>query len=296
MRGRRQIMGVDFPQFVHEGSNPPETVCYLFHLDPALEHAKHYLGLAEDLEVRDSMHRSGRGANLLAVQKERGGDWHLVRTWAGGRLRERALKMQSGARYCPECTDFPQSGNQELNPARWLYLTRKERAALKSEKEEQEKAYEAARAANRDKGPGVQIVNAREVTFEEPKPYKRTPEKEERLLMAITELEALWIRQAKEREMQELLAGHRREGAEAGEREATEAIARGMSPDEAMARHEEIAGLLDHEAETDADRAFAVAYYQAGRYAGESLREELANPQAYAEREGRQPVDVEKGA
>ena len=57
--------------------------------------------------------------NMLRVHKENGGGWHLTRTWAGGRLKERALKMQSGARYCPEpeCSgEHPRAGDEMPDP------------------------------------------------------------------------------------------------------------------------------------------------------------------------------------
>ena len=275
MRGRRQIMGRDFPQFVHEGSNPPESICYLYHLDPEFKHARHYLGTTEDLEFRDAQHGTSHGANLLQVQKEHGGSWHLVRTWSGGRLKERALKMQSGARYCPECTEYPRSGDTDPNPGRHLYLTRKERAALRTERDlaaKEAAEREADRAARRHDGPGVEDrpfvprpeQEVREETEEEKAEHERM----------LTEMEALWIKQARENEVKEREIEARREGALAGEREVLEALERGLDPEAAMDRHTEITGWLTEEAESPGDRAFADAFAQGGRYAAEAVRGE----------------------
>jgi len=284
-------MGRDFPQFVHGGPEEPDELCYLYHLDPPYKHAGHYLGTTElGLEERGRYHEQGAGARLLDVQRQHGGTWHLVRTWAGGRLKERALKMQSGKRYCPECTEHPRAGDEMPDPKRHIYLTRKERAALKAEREQAEKGREA----RRHNGPGVE---AREF---EPVPEQRWPEKTQEQIeqeeQQLTEMEALWIRQAKEKDMQRTTEEARLEGGQAGEREVLEGITRGMDPGAAMERHEEIAGWLDREAETPEDRAFADAYFTSGRYAGESLTEEIRDPQSYAELQPREPADLELGA
>ena len=286
MSGRAKVMGADFQQFVHGGPDEPEDLCYLYHLDPPYKHAEHYLGTTElGVEERGKYHGTSAGARLLEVQKEHGGSWHLVRTWEGGRLKERALKMQSGKRYCPECTKHPRAGDEPPNPAKFIYLTRKERAALKADRE-------AAERAREKKGPGVQVVNTREEIYSPPQPYIPTPDEEARLGQAVTELEALWERQAKEKQMKDAETQSRREGGQAGEREVLEAIERGMDPQAAMGRHEEITGWLDSEAETRADRAFADAFWNAGRYAAESvLGEQERGEDTYTER--REPADAE---
>ena len=286
MSGRAKVMGVDFQQFVHGGPDEPEDLCYLYHLDPPYKHAEHYLGTTElGVEERGKYHGTSAGARLLEVQKEHGGSWHLVRTWAGGRLKERALKMQSGKRYCPECTEHPRAGDEPPNPAKFIYLTRKARAALKADRETAEKAREK-------KGPGVEVVNTRVEICSPPQPYIPTPEEEDRRYQAVTELEALWERQAKEKQMKDAETEARREGAQAGEREVLEAIERGMDPQAAMGRHEEITGWLDSEAETPTDRAFADAFWNGGRYAAESvLGEQERGEDAYTA--SREPADVE---
>lgn len=286
--GRPKVMGVDFAQFVHGGPNEPDELCYLYHLDPPLKHAQHYLGTTElGIEERGKCHGTSAGARLLEVQKQNGGSWHLVRTWAGGRLKERALKMQSGKRYCPECTEHPRAGDEMPDPRRHFYFTRKERYALKAEKELAEKE----RAAREKKGPGVE--DREFVPLERPEPRSLTREELAEQEQAMTEMEALWIKQAKERDMKQAEIEAAREGSEAGEREVLEGIERGMDPDQAMARHEEIAGVLDQEAETPQDRSFADAYWISGRYAGESAREEIRDPQRYAELEPQEEPDRE---
>ncbi|SRR5579871_358453 len=80
---------------------------YLLHFDRPLAHASHYLGYTKDgqsLEARLEQHRSGRGARLMAVIKEAGIGFTLVRTWEGGRTEERLLKkLKCGPRLCPIC-------------------------------------------------------------------------------------------------------------------------------------------------------------------------------------------------
>ena len=50
-------------------------------------------------------HGTSEGARLLQVQKERGGSWHIARTWPGGKYEERAIKQWKQApRLCPDCT------------------------------------------------------------------------------------------------------------------------------------------------------------------------------------------------
>jgi len=79
------------------------TIC-LLHLDKPLRHARHYVGLADDLDARLERHASGNGARMLAVCRERGITWQLVRTWQGDRNFERRLKnRRETPRLCPVC-------------------------------------------------------------------------------------------------------------------------------------------------------------------------------------------------
>lgn len=85
----------------------PGTV-YLLHLDPAYKHARHYIGWTKDLPARLERHREGKGARLMEVIKQAGGGFHLARTWAGGRDRERAIKDRHEApKLCPTCSAQP---------------------------------------------------------------------------------------------------------------------------------------------------------------------------------------------
>jgi len=90
------------------------STIYLLHLDRKLAHAAHYLGLAEDLPARLERHASGQGARMLAVCRERGIGWTLVRTWQGNRGFERWLKnKKSAGRFCPVC-----AGERAFNRAK----------------------------------------------------------------------------------------------------------------------------------------------------------------------------------
>lgn len=80
------------------------STIYLLHLDTPLRHAKHYVGLADDLPARLERHASGSGARMLAVCVERGITWRLVRTWTGDRRLERQLKNRKNTpTLCPVC-------------------------------------------------------------------------------------------------------------------------------------------------------------------------------------------------
>jgi len=77
---------------------------YLLHFIEPYRHARHYLGVADDLSARLDEHRRGAGARLTAVVLEHGGSWVVARTWVGGRRLERKLKARhSGVRLCPIC-------------------------------------------------------------------------------------------------------------------------------------------------------------------------------------------------
>jgi len=84
---------------------------YLIHLTPQYKHARHYLGIADNLTVRLRDHRSGHGARLTQVAVQHGCALELVRTWDGTRGDERRLKKQKNApRLCPLCTRTPRKG------------------------------------------------------------------------------------------------------------------------------------------------------------------------------------------
>lgn len=77
-----------------------------------LEHAQHYVGMTNKLSERLSTHRSGQGANILKIAKERGINWHLAGLWqttaANARRVERELKAQNNTpQFCPSCTTHP---------------------------------------------------------------------------------------------------------------------------------------------------------------------------------------------
>lgn len=84
---------------------------YLLHFDRPYKHAKHYLGFARDgrLDERIDEHYfatpgDGKHHRLMQVIRAAGISFSVVRTWTGGRQRERQLKRQGGAsRLCPEC-------------------------------------------------------------------------------------------------------------------------------------------------------------------------------------------------
>lgn len=66
---------------------------------------QHYLGYSEDVARRVTEHKSGKGARLCEVAKQRGIDMKLVRVWwDGDRNLERQLKSRKNGRHlCPIC-------------------------------------------------------------------------------------------------------------------------------------------------------------------------------------------------
>jgi predicted GIY-YIG superfamily endonuclease len=80
-------------------------VVYLLHFSRPYRHARHYTGWTEDLLDRLDEHASGQGARLMAVIKEAGIGFILIR------VTERAIKNEGGAvRYCPLCSPRPRTG------------------------------------------------------------------------------------------------------------------------------------------------------------------------------------------
>jgi predicted GIY-YIG superfamily endonuclease len=71
--------------------------------------ARHYTGVAADLEERTLRHLSGRGSRLLLYVVNAGIDITLARVWPCATLKaayllERRIKRLGGAaRYCPLC-------------------------------------------------------------------------------------------------------------------------------------------------------------------------------------------------
>lgn len=261
---------VSFKLRVDLGKRVPRRIVYLFHLDPPPEgfapdwHARHYLGSSEDLARRDMQHGNGSGANILRVHKERGGSWHVVRTWKGGKQKERALKTCSGTQYCRECTPEPRSGNQRGGQ----YRTRKQR---------QEASL--IREANGRK-PKLEIVGAREVTPAEmfgPGIPEPTPEQEQVREAACTLLEMQWKAEEMTVQEQDVRAAAR----EDAERVITRQLENGWGIDRMINHHDIVTSELQ-EAVAPAGKAYAEEY---GRAAVDLLGDLEPTPEA-------QPMDL----
>jgi hypothetical protein len=84
---------------------------YLLHFHQRLgtekHYAQHYWGFTPDLDVRIEKHRTGQGARITEVLKERGIGFDVVQVWPGSRQIENALKMHSATPLCPVCTPHP---------------------------------------------------------------------------------------------------------------------------------------------------------------------------------------------
>lgn len=79
---------------------------YLLHLDPPVEHARHYLGWTLDVDRRLAQHQRGAGSPLVAAAVAAGSTVVLARTWVGvDRFFERRLKNRHAApKLCPVCS------------------------------------------------------------------------------------------------------------------------------------------------------------------------------------------------
>lgn len=78
---------------------------YLLHFNQPYQHARHYLGWAEDAERRIEEHRNGKGSRLMQVVRNAGIDFRVAKIWHNqSREFERRLKNQGGlSRQCPIC-------------------------------------------------------------------------------------------------------------------------------------------------------------------------------------------------
>ena len=79
---------------------------YLIHFDRPLHHAQHYVGYCNEdhLAQRIALHKSGRGAKILAALKSQGIGWQVVRTFPGDRHEERRIKnCKKSSCFCPIC-------------------------------------------------------------------------------------------------------------------------------------------------------------------------------------------------
>lgn len=78
---------------------------YLLHFDEPYKHARHYLGYADEVDLRLNAHRQNKGARLLQVVNGAGISWRLARTWPDGDrdLEKKLKRCKHGPRFCPIC-------------------------------------------------------------------------------------------------------------------------------------------------------------------------------------------------
>ena len=105
----------------------PSSTCavYLIHFEKAYKHARHYLGYAQDVDVRLQRHRAGNGARLMEVIVDAGISWEVSRLWPcedehQARLLERRLKHWHGSgQFCPLCQGKPLDPYTSLRQGHW---------------------------------------------------------------------------------------------------------------------------------------------------------------------------------
>lgn len=81
---------------------------YLLHFKDKISDkhtTQHYLGYADDIDARAAQHKSGKGARLTQVAKEKNIDFDIAKTWPGkDRNFERKMKNRKNApKLCPIC-------------------------------------------------------------------------------------------------------------------------------------------------------------------------------------------------
>jgi len=85
---------------------------YVIHFDKSYRHAKHYTGIAINVEKRMKEHAMGNGARLMQVLKEQdiGFQYAIVSEWDNFSLahaEEKRLKtkVKQPKKYCPFCKE-----------------------------------------------------------------------------------------------------------------------------------------------------------------------------------------------
>lgn len=82
--------------------------------------SQHYLGYTDNLEERLQHHREGNGSRFMAVAKEQGISWQVVRTWEGDRSRERRMKKHHHLkRFCPICNPHWSAHEKDSSCSAW---------------------------------------------------------------------------------------------------------------------------------------------------------------------------------
>jgi len=83
---------------------------YVLHFDTPYKHAKHYTGIARNVEKRMKQHKSGQGARLTQVLKENNITFKYsvikeYNTFSEAKAEEKRLKevVKNPNRYCPIC-------------------------------------------------------------------------------------------------------------------------------------------------------------------------------------------------
>jgi hypothetical protein len=79
---------------------------YLYHFNEPFKHSQHYLGSAEDYEIRAAEHASGQGAALMAAVVQAGIPYQLARLWKEvPRFHEVILhRRKRDSVFCPICS------------------------------------------------------------------------------------------------------------------------------------------------------------------------------------------------
>lgn len=96
---------------------------YVIHFDKPYKHAKHYTGIAQNVEKRIEKHSKGQGSRLMQVLKENniGFRYNIIAefpTFSEAHAEEKRLKtkVKKPQRYCPICKSLKKEKlNEQTN-------------------------------------------------------------------------------------------------------------------------------------------------------------------------------------
>ena len=107
---------------------------YLLHFQQPISHARHYLGVTNDLTARMLTHAGGNGAAITKELHRLGIGFTLVRAWdaPSGRVDEKLFKKQkNGPRFCPLC--YPHEYQKSIQGLQSISASILQRSGIKTD-------------------------------------------------------------------------------------------------------------------------------------------------------------------
>ena len=105
---------------------------YLLHFDEPISHARHYVGLTDNLYRRLNEHHTGNGAVLTREFAKHGIGFTVARVWKGAtRVDERMLKNKKRTPdMCPVCSIYKQREPRFLKGCQIVHPDNLERSGI----------------------------------------------------------------------------------------------------------------------------------------------------------------------